>query len=353
MIEEQFRFIGRVVSSEPYGSGHINGTRLVCTDASKRYIVQQINRNVFRDVPALMRNISLVTRFLADRDADPRHVLTLVPTLAGETWLEDDQGRAWRAYEYIENSVCLDQPRTPQEFAQSGRAFGEFQRKLAGFDASQLAETIPHFHDTPARCAAFHAALEKDAFGRAAGVQREIDFALAHEYEAGAMTGMLARGELPLRVTHNDTKLNNVLLDADTGEPLCVIDLDTVMHGLAANDFGDSIRFGASTALEDERDLSKVQLSLERYEAYARAFLRACGASLTAAEIETLPLGAKLMTYENGVRFLTDYLSGDVYFHTVRPAQNLDRARTQFRLMEDMQEKWARMARLTREAAKA
>lgn len=353
MHEERFRLAGRVVSCERCGSGHINGTYLVRTDAPKKYIMQEINRQVFRDVPALMRNIALVTRFLAREDKDPRHVLTLVPTNEGEDWFEDEQGRAWRAYEYVENSVCLDQPRTLQEFAQSGRAFGEFQRKLAGFDAAQLAETIPHFHDTPARCLALHEAAARDALGRAAGVQREIDFALSHEKEAGAMTGMLARGELPLRVTHNDTKLNNILLDAQTGEPLCVIDLDTVMPGLAGNDFGDSIRFGASTALEDERDLVKVELSLERYEAYARAFLGACGASLTRAEIETLPLGAKLMTYENGVRFLTDYLSGDVYFHIEREGQNLDRARTQFKLIEDMEKKWARIARLTEEAAKA
>lgn len=352
MHEERFRFAGRVVSCERCGSGHINGTYLVRTDAPKKYIMQEINRQVFRDVPALMRNIALVTRFLAREDKDPRHVLTLVPTNEGEDWFEDEQGRAWRAYEYVENSVCLDQPRTLQEFAQSGRAFGEFQRKLAGFDAAQLAETIPHFHDTPARCLALHEAAARDALGRAAGVQREIDFALSHEKEAGAMTGMLARGELPLRVTHNDTKLNNVLLDAKTGRGVCVIDLDTVMPGLAAYDFGDSIRFGANTAEEDERDLSRVQLSLTMFEAFTRGYLSEAGKVLTQREIELLPMGAKLMTLECGMRFLADHLNGDKYFKVHRPGHNLDRARTQFELVRHMEENWTQMQDIVAKCAK-
>lgn len=349
---QNFRIQGNPVSLTRYGSGHINETYLLKTDAPHAYIAQKINRHIFQDIPALMQNIALVTRFLAQADPDPRHVLTLVPAQSGETFLRDETDECWRVYEFVTDSLCLDQPRTREDFYQSGRAFGGFQRMLSAFDASRLTETIPRFHDTPARCRALRQSLAADVLGRAKRAKPEIDFALAREEEAGAMTSLLARGELPLRVTHNDTKLNNVLLDAATGMPLCVIDLDTVMPGLAANDFGDSIRFGASTALEDETDLSRVEMSLERYETYARGFLSACGQSLTPLEIETLPLGAKLMTYECGVRFLADYLAGDTYFHIARPEHNLDRCRTQFTLVADMEKKWAEMARRTREAAK-
>ena len=228
-------------------------------------------------------------------------------------------------------------------------AFGSFQRQLADFPANELSETIPRFHDTPNRYRALRAAIEKDALGRAASCREEIEFALTREADAAVMINLLAAGELPLRVTHNDTKLNNVMLDAKTRKPLCVIDLDTVMPGLAANDFGDSIRFGANTGAEDEKDLKKISLSLARYEAFARGFLEACGKALTPKEIETLPWGAKLMTLECGVRFLTDYLEGDTYFRIHRPGHNLDRARTQFALVADMEKKWAQMCDIVKE----
>ena len=347
-----FRIEGSVTACRRHGSGHINETYLVSTDAQRSYILQKINRAVFRDVDALMRNIALVTDYLSGQESGPPCVAALIPTRAGANWYEAEDGSAWRMYACVEGGVCLDAARGPDDFRQSGRAFGAFQRKLAAFDASQLTETIPRFHDTPERLRVLFAAAKQDALGRAKEVRREIDFAAARAQEASAMVRMLERGELPLRVTHNDTKLNNVLLEAVTGEPLCVVDLDTVMPGLAGNDFGDSIRFGASTAAEDERDLERVEMSLLLYEAYAEGFLGECGQSLTEEEIETLPLGAKLMTLECGVRFLTDYLSGDTYFHTTRPGQNLDRCRTQLRLVEDMEKKWAQMARLTQKVAR-
>ena len=221
-----------------------------------------------------------------------------------------------------------------------------FQNQLAEFPAATLSESIPHFHDTIDRFRLFHEAIDNDKASRLESVKDEVARYLAHEEEAGTMVNMCRRGELPLRVTHNDTKLNNVMLDAATRTPLCVIDLDTVMPGLAGNDFGDSIRFGASTATEDEKDLSKVEMSLDLFKAYASGFLKACGKSLTKTEIETLPMGAKLMTLECGVRFLTDYLNGDVYFRTHYPEQNLDRCRTQIKLVEDMESKWTEMNKI-------
>ena len=259
------------------------------------------------------------------------------------------EGEFYRMYDFVHDSICLDAPETDEDFYQSAVAFGSFQRQLADFPANELSETIPRFHDTPNRYRALRAAIEKDALGRAASCREEIEFALTREADAAVMMNLLAAGELPLRVTHNDTKLNNVMLDAKTRKPLCVIDLDTVMPGLAANDFGDSIRFGANTGAEDEKDLKKISLSLARYEAFARGFLEACGMALTPKEIETLPWGAKLMTLECGVRFLTDYLEGDTYFRIHRPEHNLDRTRTQFALVADMEKKWTQMCDIVKE----
>jgi hypothetical protein len=287
-----------------------------------------------------MRNIASVTRRLARQDPDPRHVLTLIPTRSGGDFLLDEEGAYWRVYDFITDSLCLQKAESAADFYQSAVAFGAFQNLLADFPAGTLHETIPRFHDTPNRYAALHRAVQADVKGRFNETRLEVAFALEREAEAAAMTEMLRRGELPKRVTHNDTKLNNVMLDAHTRKALCVIDLDTVMPGLAANDFGDSIRFGASTAAEDEKDLAKVESSLPLYEAYVQGFLGECGNRLTELETQTLPLGAKLMTLECGVRFLTDYLAGDVYFHVHRPGHNLDRCRTQFKLVADMESKW-------------
>lgn len=343
----KFQTKGAALSCEPYGNGHINATYLVKTD-EEQYILQRINHHIFQDVPGLMRNVERVTAFLAEKDPDPRHSLHLVPAKDGTAYVEAE-GEFYRMYDFVHDSICLDAPETDEDFYQSAVAFGSFQRQLADFPANELSETIPRFHDTPNRYRALRAAIEKDALGRAASCREEIEFALTREADAAVMMNLLAAGELPLRVTHNDTKLNNVMLDAKTRKPLCVIDLDTVMPGLAANDFGDSIRFGANTGAEDEKDLTKISLSLARYEAFARGFLEACGKALTPKEIETLPWGAKLMTLECGVRFLTDYLEGDTYFRIHRPEHNLDRTRTQFALVADMEKKWTQMCDIVKE----
>ena len=342
----RFRLTGNVLSCEPYGHGHINQTFLVRTDAGRDYILQRINRRVFRDVPRLMANIHAVTSHLRRQEPDPRRVLTLIETREGGIWHQDPADEYWRVYDFITGSLCLEKAGSLEDFYQSAVAFGNFQNMLADFPADTLSETIPRFHDTPNRYTRLHDAIRADAAGRLRGVGPEVDFALAQESGAGKLLDLLKAGRLPLRVTHNDTKLNNVMLDAVTRQALCVIDLDTVMPGLAANDFGDSIRFGASTAAEDERDLSRVHLSLTAYEAFTSGFLRSCGGRLTAEEIATLPYGAKLMTLECGIRFLSDYLSGDVYFATHRPGQNLDRCRTQFRLVAEMEAQWEAMGEI-------
>lgn len=352
MEEAVFHFLldGKPVSCQRYGCGHINRTYLVKTDAGRRYIFQRINSLVFPDIKGLMENIAAVTGFLAARVEEPRGSLRLVPAL-DEAWVwVDGEGESWRVYDFIEDSLCLQQPERPEDLYESAVAFGCFQNQLSDFPADTLHETIKDFHNTPDRYRKFHLALEADALGRAAGVREEIDFALKREAAAGALQALREDGSLPLRVTHNDTKLNNVMLDAKTRKALCVIDLDTVMPGLAAYDFGDSIRFGAATAAEDEKNLDKMGLDMSLYETYARGYLHSCR-SLTALEKETLPLGAKLMTLECGLRFLTDYLEGDRYFAIARPEHNLDRARTQFRLVADMEKKWDGMRALIARSA--
>ena len=344
-VLQQFMLDGQALSCERYGDGHINRTYLVTTDRPRRYILQRISRAAFHNIPALMQNVAAVTAFLAARCEDPRMSLHLVPTREGGLWYQDTAGEYWRVYDFIEDSICLQAPETAEDFYQSAVAFGSFQRMLQDFPADTLYETIPAFHNTPDRYRIFHEKLAADRLGRAAQVQREIDFALAHEDEAGTLLRMLRHGELPLRVTHNDTKLNNVMLDSKTRKALCVIDIDTVMPGLVAYDFGDSIRFGAATAAEDEQDLSKVGLDLALYRRFAEGFIPACG-TLTKEEIETLPLGAKLMTLECGLRFLTDYLDGDQYFSVSRPGHNLDRARTQMKLVAETERRWDEIQRI-------
>lgn len=343
-IVSAFAIEGKPLSCERYGAGHINGTYLLKTHGGRMYILQKINRHVFRNVPALMNNIVLVTGHLAKADPRPRHVLTLVPTRDGAApYHLDGEGDYWRMFDFIVNSISLQKVERSGDFYQSALAFGTFQNLLTDFPPETLHETIPRFHDTPNRFELLHKAIEADACGRVQSARREIDFVLQREAEASIMTDMQRQGFLPLRVTHNDAKLNNVILDADSREALCVVDLDTVMPGLTGNDFGDSIRFGASTAMEDEKDLGKVSLSLALYRTYAQGFLTACGKRLMAKEIETLPLGAKMMTLEATVRFLTDYLAGDVYYHIAHPNHNLLRTRTQLKLVADMESKWNEM----------
>ena len=343
----QFPLDGSVSSCERYGCGHINVTYLVVTTTGHRYILQKINHHIFRNVPALMENISSVTNYLRKQMDDPRRVLTVVNTNDGSAYYFDGEGY-WRLYEFVEGSICLQQPETPEDFYQSAVAFGEFQQQLNNFPADTLHETIPNFHNTVDRYRIFHEVLAADPMGRAKDVRSEIDFVLAREQEAGTLVRLLGEGKLPLRVTHNDTKLNNVMLDDQTRTPLCVIDLDTVMPGLSAYDFGDSIRFGAATAAEDEKDLSKMEMSLDLFRIFTRGFLKACP-GLTELEKEMLPMGAKLMTLECGVRFLTDYIDGDHYFSVHREGHNLDRCRTQFKLVADMETKWDQMAQIVKE----
>ena len=353
MLEEAagaFETEGAMVSCERYGSGHINDTfKLVCV--GHPYILQRMNTDIFRDPVSLMRNINGVTTFLRDEviknGGDPdRETLNLVKSREGKPYYVDSAGNYWRMYLFIEGATCYNLVEKPEDFYQSGKAFGHFQRLLAGYPAKELAETIPGFHDTPSRFETFKKAVEEDICRRAAGVEEEIRFVTDRGPDMGLAMDMLAKGELPLRVTHNDTKLNNIMIDDNTGEAICIIDLDTVMPGLSIFDFGDSIRFGANTAEEDERDLSKVSLSLPLFEIYTRGFLEGCAGSLTEAEVRMLPQGARLMTLECGMRFLTDYLVGDTYFKISREDHNLDRCRTQFGLVADMEKKWGEMERI-------
>ena len=347
-ILDRFLLESSAVSCQRYGCGHINETYLVVTESGHRYILQKINSHIFKDVPALMENIASVTGYLRRFQSDPRRVLTLVPTRDGASFLSHSDGSFWRVYEFVEDSLCLQSPQSPGDFYQSAAAFGGFQQQLKDFPAGSLHEVIPNFHNTPDRYRIFREVLAADPMGRAKDVRDEIRFALDREEEAAALTDLLQAGQLPLRVTHNDTKLNNVMLDAADRTPLCVIDLDTVMPGLSSYDFGDSIRFGAATAAEDETDLSKMEMSLDLFRTYTRGFLGACP-GLTELEKQVLPLGAKLMTLECGVRFLTDYLDGDHYFAIHRAGHNLDRCRTQFKLVADMESKWAQMQAIVAE----
>ena len=346
------------ISTESYGNGHINDTLCVTVSAAqgqRRFIMQRVNRYVFQKPEEVIRNIEQVTEYLrgviASEGGDPqRETLTLVRTKDGKTFTYDEDGELWRMYLFIEDTISRDLPDTTELFALSGEAFGRFQRHMGGFPAASLVESIPDFHNTPARYAQLMDAVARNASGRLGEVEEELAFCRAREKDTHALLDALAAGEIPLRVTHNDTKLNNVLLDAKTGRGVCVIDLDTVMPGLAAYDFGDSIRFGANTAEEDERDLSKVQFSLPMYEAFTRGFLSEAGRVMSRREIELLPMGAKLMTLECGMRFLADHLNGDKYFRIHRPGHNLDRARTQFALVRHMEENWDAMLDVVRKA---
>lgn len=353
---EGFDIPGRFVECVPCGNGHINDTYMVTFEEENglcRYSLQHMNRSVFKDPVSLMNNILHVTAYLKEQirsqGGDPqRETLDFVCTKTGEPYFMDSYGEYWRAYHFVEDAYALEEISNPQDFYESAVAFGHFQRMLADFPADSLTETIAGFHDTKARFAAFEQAVEADVCHRAEGVQQEIRF-VRDRYDVACVLGdLLEAGKLPLRVTHNDTKSNNVLIDKATGRGLCVIDLDTVMPGLAVNDFGDSIRFGASTGAEDEKDLSKIWCDLELYETYIKGFVEGCGGTLTDMEIECLPVGARVMTYECGMRFLTDYLSGDTYFKTAYPTHNLDRARTQFKLVWDMEQKWEKMQEIAK-----
>ena len=344
-----FRLDGTPVKCQVFGHGHINHTLKVTTDTGAEYVLQRINTYVFKEPVRLMENVSAVADFLRRRVEDPRHALHFLLTHDGKYYHVDDEGQYWRCYDFV-GGFCLDAPESDEDFYQSAIAIGRFQTLLSDFPAETLYETIPEFHNTVDRYRQFKESVAADAAGRAAGVKADIDFLLEREDLACTLQNMRQDGLLPLRVTHNDTKLNNVLLDRVTRKALCVLDLDTVMPGLSLYDFGDSIRFGAATAAEDEQDLSKMELDLHLFEVYTRGYLEAANA-LTDTEIAMLPRGALAVTLELATRFLKDYLDGDLYFKTTYPEHNLVRARTQMKLARDMQQKWEDMNRIVAKVA--
>ena len=338
---------GTPAECEQIKCGHINQTYLITTDTGAKYVLQWVNQYVFPNVDAIMGNMSAISAYLRGQN-ERMSMISYIDTRDGKNYYDDGEGGCWRAYRFVDNSICLQSAETLSDFYESARAFGHFQYTLRGFPAQTLQETIVDFHNTPVRYEQLRAAISADPLGRAASVQQEIDFIFEREQRAGTLQRMRDAGELPVRVTHNDTKINNVLLDADTRRALCVIDLDTVMPGLSAYDFGDAIRFGASTAAEDEKDLDKVHFSVEYFKAYAEGYVGAVKNSITEKEAELLPYGAYLMTMECGMRFLADYLNGDKYFRIHRPGHNLDRAHTQFALVRSMEENWDAMQEIVR-----
>lgn len=357
-LTDQFLIPGTFASCEPIHTGHINSTYKIVyningTEVS--YLLQKINPNVFKNAEQLMANIASVTSFVRDKiiakGGDPnRETLFVKPTAAGKNYLTDSEGVAWRLYNFIDNAFSPDSVESPELFFEAGYAFGNFQNLLSDFPAEKLYETIPNFHNTANRYVNFCNSLEKDCCNRAALVQDEIAFVHARKEETCVLVNMIEEGKLPLRVTHNDTKLNNIMFDNITKKPICIVDLDTVMPGLSLYDFGDSIRFGSNTAAEDELDLSKVSCDLGLYEAFTRGYLTSAGDSLTATEVSLLPFASKMMTFECGMRFLTDYLDGDVYFSTKHEGHNLERCHTQFALVADMEKKFDQMIAITAKA---
>lgn len=359
-VLDAFPFPETLLGAVHYGQGHINDTYCVLCQPREgdcvRFVLQRISRAAFPHPEELMENFVGITSFLREKilasGGDPlRETLSVVKTRDGKNFYTDDKGQVWRLMPFVENTDCL-QTATPELFESTARTFGRFQYLLRDYPAETLHETIVGFHDTEGRYRKLMAAVEADKLGRAQDVQPEIRFVRDREEDCSVTLRALREGKLPLRVTHNDAKLNNILIDRNTHKGICVIDLDTTMPGIVINDFGDSIRSGANHAREDEKDLSKVAFDLDLFEVYTRGFLEGAQGSLTEAEMEYLPWGARLMTLECGIRFLTDYLEGDHYFHIRYPEQNLDRTRTQFKLVRDMEEQFQAMSAIVSKYAK-
>ncbi len=340
-----FAIDGDVVTAIPYGNGHINDTKYVVVKKNgirHEYILQKINKNVFKNPAELMENYDSVTSYLREiikkMGGDPeRETLSVIKTKDGANYHKDSEGEYWRLVNFVTDSMSYDKVERPEQFYDSAVSFGNFQYLLKDYPAETLHETIKNFHNTPDRYRQLMEAVERDVCGRLSEVEAEVEFCKARREFAGTLEAAHAEGRLPLKVTHNDTKLNNILFDKNTGKALCVCDLDTIMPGYSVNDFGDSIRFGATTALEDEADLSKVNFDISLYELYVKGFIEGAKGGLSEGELELLPIGAMMMTFECGMRFLTDYLSGDTYFRISREKHNLDRARNQFKLVSDME----------------
>lgn len=340
---KSFGIGGKFKDYKVFNSGHINTTCLVVMDEDgeeKKYVLQKINTNVFEIPEDVMGNIVNVTGFIRDKYEDAgydasRSVLNFHQSVYGNYFVIDYYGDYWRVYDYIDNSITYDEA-DAEVLYETGKAFGEFQTLLSDYPSEKLYDTIPNFHNTPKRYETFKRVVENDPVGRKDGVSSEINAFLQLEEVASRMQKMLDNGDLPLRVTHNDTKCNNVLFDEDSHKHLCVIDLDTVMPGLVGFDFGDAMRFASNTRAEDSTDLENVKVDLDKFDAFTQGFIESVGDSLTKQEIETLPLGAITMTIECGLRFLTDYIDGDNYFKTNYPEHNLDRARCQLALAQNM-----------------
>ncbi len=351
-IAGQFRFAGRLVEARPYGAGHINRTYVIrcmgTQNRCRRYLLQAINTAIFREPELLMTNIERITRRLHGKikraGGDPgREAMTLIPTRDGASFYRAEDDGCWRAFLFIEGAQAYEMATSLKHVYHAARAVGRFQHLLADFPADALYEVIPDFHHTPKRLAVFRETVECDRVGRAADVRDEIRFIEQRATQMGVLVDLLAQGRLPLRVTHNDAKFSNVLMDDATGEGLCVIDLDTVMPGTAVYDFADAVRAGAALAAEDEPDARRAGLSLETFDALARGYLDAARGFLTPAEVDNLAFAAWLITLEQAIRFLNDHLNGDVYYQVHRPNHNLDRTRTQIRMIQDMEDRFAAM----------
>lgn len=357
-IASQFQIGGSISDIRPFGSGHINDSYVVIVEADERpvrYFLQRINHAIFRDPSALMENVDRVTRHIRSKLLDrgvveiERRVLSVIPMLSNRLLLKSEDGNYWRLFSYIERARSFDVIEKPEQAYQAAKMFGQFQSLLVDLPAPRLTETIPDFHHTVARYAALDQAIQADRCNRALSAKNEIDFALKHGEIAPVLLRYLESGEIPERTTHNDTKINNVLLDEKTGEGLCVIDLDTVMPGLSLYDFGDLIRTSVCRAGEDETDLSRIEVDLTLFEAIARGYLEEAGKFLNARERSLLVFSGILITFEQGIRFLMDYIQGDIYYKTHRERHNLDRCRTQFELVRQFLILQERMEKIVRQ----
>ena len=354
-ISRQFQFSGHYLDAQPYGTGHINDTYLVRFQQPgphiQRYILQRINQNIFKRPEAVMHNMQLVTSHLRDKisaaGGDPkRETLTLIPAIDGKSFYQTPTGEFWRATIFIEGAHTYLKAEHLYQYYHAARAFGRFLALLTDLPTDRLIETIPDFHHTPKRFYAFTAAVEKDDYNRASSVRQEIEFVMHRAHDTGILINLLESGTIPLRVVHNDAKLDNVMIDNQSGAGICVVDLDTVMPGPAVLDFGDAVRSAANTAVEDEQDLTKVSLDLEIFERLAGGFLDEARDFLTPIELDHLAFGARLITLEQTIRFLTDHLNGDIYYKTSRENHNLDRTRTQIELLGDMESKYDQMLKI-------
>jgi Ser/Thr protein kinase RdoA (MazF antagonist) len=345
-ISKKFQIYGEILHAETLKIGHINETYTATYDQGGtrvRYIHQKINGNVFKKPVAVMKNVMRVTthirRKLEEANARDltRRSLIVIPTRDGKSFHQNGNREVWRTFVFVEGVETYEAVQSPQQAYQAGRAFGEFQHALVDLPGGRLFETIPDFHHTRKRFTALQQAIQKDHYNRAKDAKEEIAFALKHEPVVDVILNAMAKGKIPERITHNDTKFNNVMLDVLTGEAMCIVDLDTVMPGCALYDFGDMVRTTTSPTLEDEPDLSKVRMQMPMFKKLVEGYLSTAGRFLTKAEKAHIAFAGKLITFEIGIRFLTDFLSGDSYFRIHRPSHNLDRCRTQFKLVESIE----------------